>query len=331
MIDTTTKYLGLELPSPVIATASPVTSRIEGLQALAEAGAGAAVLPSLFEEQIEHDTMAVHYGLELGSGIFAEAAEGYFPEMDDYNTGPDDYVRSVTEAKRSTNMAIIPSINGYSRGGWVRYAHQLEDAGADAIELNIYFVAADPTTTARELEDRYVRLVEEVRMEITVPLAVKIGPAFSSVPEMARRLFSAGANGLVLFNRFYQPDIDLDSMRVEPNLILSDSAEMRQVLRWTAILHGRVEGSLCATTGVHSADDAVKLLLAGADVIGMASALLKHGPGHVRTVLDGMNAWLEEREYVSVDQARGSLSQQNSPEPAAYERANYIKTLASWS
>ncbi len=331
MIDTTTKYLGLELPSPVIATASPMTSSIGGLQALAEAGAGAAVLPSLFEEQIEHDTMAVHYGLELGSGIFAEAAEGYFPEMDDYNTGPDDYVRSVTEAKRSTNMAIIPSINGYSRGGWVRYAHQLEDAGADAIELNIYFVAADPTTTARELEDRYVRLVEEVRMEIAVPLAVKIGPAFSSMPEMARRLFSAGATGLVLFNRFYQPDIDLEAMRVEPNLVLSDSAEMRQVLRWTAILHGRVEGSLCATTGVHTAEDAVKLLLAGADVIGMASALLKHGPGHIRTVIDGMNAWLAEREYVSVDQARGSLSQQNSPEPAAYERANYIKTLASWS
>ncbi len=331
MIDTTTTYLGLELSSPVIATASPVTSTIGGLKALAEAGAGAAVLPSLFEEQIEHDTMAVHYGLELGSGIFAEAAEGYFPEMDDYNTGPDDYVRRVSQAKREVDMPIIPSLNGYTRGGWVRYAHQLQDAGADAIELNIYFVAADPNTTARELEDRYVRLVEEVRLEIEVPLAVKIGPAFSSVPEMARRLFSAGANGLVLFNRFYQPDIDLESLRVEPNLVLSDSAEMRQVLRWTAILHGRAEGSICATTGVHTPEDALKLLLAGADTIGMASALLRNGPGHVRTVLDGMLAWLAEREYVSVDQARGSLSQQNSPDPAAYERANYIKTLASWS
>ncbi len=330
MIDTTTTYLGLQLATPIIATASPMTSTVSGLRRLAEAGAGAAVLPSLFEEQIEHDAMSIHHGLEVGSGIFAEAADGYFPEMDDYNTGPDEYLRHLREAKAAVDIPIIPSINGYTRGGWVRYAHQLQEAGADAIELNIYFVAADPDTTSGELEARYLTLIGELRAEIDIPLAVKVGPAFTALPDIARRIFTAGADGLVLFNRFYQPDINLDTLRVEPNLILSDPMEMRQVLRWMAILHGRLPGSLCATTGVHDADGALKLILAGADVVGMASALLRHGPSHLTSVLDGVRTWLTDRGYVSVDQARGSLSQINSPDPAAYERANYVRTIASW-
>lgn len=330
MIDLTTNYLGLTLASPLIASASPATGTVSGLRRLEAAGAGAAVLPSLFEEQIEHDSMSIHRGLEVGAGIFAEATDGYFPEMDDYNTGPDEYLRHLVEAKAAVEMPIIPSINGYTRGGWVRYARQLEAAGADAIELNIYFVAADPDTTAAQLENRYVALVEELRAEISIPLSVKLGSAFSSLPETARRLFEVGADGLVLFNRFYQPDINLDTMRVEPNLVLSDPTEMRQVLRWMAILHGRVAGSLAATTGVHDAEGAIKLLLAGADVIGMASALLRHGPDHLGTVLGGMASWLETRGYVSANQARGSLSQVNSPDPAAYERANYVRTITSW-
>lgn len=325
-----TTYLGLHLTGPIIASASPVTGTVSGLRKLEEAGAGAAVLPSLFEEQIEHDSMAIHHRLELGSGVFAEAADGYFPEMDDYNTGPDEYLRHLEEAKAAVSMPVIPSINGYTRGGWVHYARQLQEAGADAIELNIYFVAADPHTTSTELETRYVNLVEELRAEVEIPFAVKLGAAFSSLPDMVGRLVTAGANGIVLFNRFYQPDINLETLRVEPNLVLSDPTEMRQVLRWMAILHERVHGSLAATTGVYDADGALKLILAGADVVGMASALLRHGPHHLATVARGVEAWLDERGYDSVDQARGSLSQHNSPNPGAYERANYVRTITSW-
>lgn len=330
MTTMTTRYLGLTLPGPIIATASPLTGTLTGVRRLEEAGAGAIVLPSLFAEQIEHEAMAVHHGLELGSGVFAEAADGYFPEMDDYNTGPDDYLRHLMAAKQVSGIPVIASMNGHTHGAWVRFARQLEDAGADALELNIYFIAADPDTTSTDIENRHVDLVGAVRAEVDIPLAVKIGPAFSALPEIARRLFAAGADGLVLFNRFYQPDINLETMRVEPNLVLSDSVEMRQVLRWMAILHDRVPGSLCASTGVHEAGDALKLLLAGADVVGMTSALLRHGPHHLAVVREGVAAWLEENGYTSVDQARGSLSQKNSPNPAAYERSNYVRTITSW-
>lgn len=329
-MDMSTNYLGLLLPGPIIATASPLTGTLDGVHRLEEAGAGAIVLPSLFAEQIEHEAMTIHHGLEVGTGVFAEAADGYFPEMDDYNTGPNDYLEHLTATKQSSHIPVIASINGHTQGAWVRFARQLEDAGADAIELNIYFIAADPDTTSTDIEDRYIDLVEAVRAEVDIPLAVKLGSAFSSLPDMARRLFIAGADGLVLFNRFYQPDINLETMRIEPNLVLSDPAEMRQVLRWMAILHDRVPGSLCASTGVYEAGDALKLLLAGADVVGMTSALLRHGPHHLAVVHEGVATWLAENGYTSVDQARGSLSQQNSPNPAAYERSNYVRTITSW-
>ena len=262
--------------------------------------------------------------------ISPEAHDGYFPALDDYNTGSDYYIDLLEDAKQELNVPVIASLNGNSEGGWTHYAAALQDSGADALELNVYHVAADIDATAADVEDRYLRLVEQVRAEIAIPLAVKIGPYFSSPGNMARRLAAAGADGLVLFNRFYQPDIDLDTLSVTPDLVLSTPAEMRLVLRWMAILRGRIDVDLAATTGVHDGDGAVKLLLAGADVVMLASSLLTNGPGHLRTVLDDLARWFAERDYESVSQARGSVSQVAVPDPSAFERANYMRTLTSW-
>ncbi len=330
-VDLTARYLGLELAHPIVASASPLTGEVQTLLALEEAGAAAVVLPSLFEEQIEHEAMAIHQGLEFGAGAFGEAPDGYLPELDDYNTGPDHYIETLCAAKAELGIPVIASLNGTTTGGWTSYARMLEDEGADALELNVYLIAADVEASAAEVEDRYLRLVSAVRESVSIPLAVKIGPFFSSPANMARRLVDEGADGLVLFNRFYQPDFDLDELAVVPDLVLSQPAEMRLVLRWTAILHGRVDASLAATTGVHADTDVVKLVLAGADVVMMASALLRHGPGHLTPVLDGVRRWFTEREYSSIAQAKGSLSQQTSPDPTAFERANYMRTLASYS
>lgn len=330
-MDPRTTYLGLTLDHPVVASASPLTAGIDTLLQLEEAGAAAVVLPSLFEEQIDHETMAVHHGLEWGAEQFAEASGGYLPELDRYNTGPDHYLDTLTAAKRRLGIPVIASLNGTSPGGWTHYAAMLADAGADALELNVYLVAADVDATSVEIEDQYLSLVERVRATVDLPLAVKVGPYFSAPANMARRLVDAGADGLVLFNRFYQPDLDLDEMAVVPDLVLSTPAEMRLVLRWMALLHGRIHASLGATTGVHQWSDVVKLVLAGADVTMMASALLRHGPDHLAQVVSGMTAWFTERGYDSLDQARGSLSQEAAPDPSAFERANYMKTLTSWS
>ena len=330
-MDLTTRYLGLELTNPLVASASPLTGSLDSLLALQDAGVAAVVLPSLFEEQIEHDDLLYHHTSDLGTGTNIEAGDGYFPALDSYNTGVDEYLDLLIGAKRELQIPVIASLNGTTDGGWVRYATFLQGEGADALELNVYHVAADPDATAADVEDRYLRLVEHVRAAIDIPLAVKVGPYFSSPANMARRLASAGADGLVLFNRFYQPDIDLDTLDVAPNLVLSDPAEMRLVLRWMAILHGRLNASLAATTGVHTSEDVLKLVLAGADITMMASALLKHGPDHITTVLDGVTRWLEERDYVSLDQARGSLSQRSSPDPAAFERSNYMLALTEYS
>jgi dihydroorotate dehydrogenase (fumarate) len=327
----TSNYLGLELANPIVPSSSPLTRSIESLERLEAAGAAAVVLPSLFEEQIEHEAMAVHSALDYGSEISAESIGGYFPEMDDYNTGAGDYLDKLRVAKETLTIPVIASLNGDSAGGWTLYARIIEDAGADALELNIYLIAADMDRAGPDVADEYLRLVERVREAVTIPLAVKVGPYFTSMAHMAGRLVEAGADGLVLFNRFYQPDIDLDTLTVGPNLVLSTSEELRLVLRWMAILHGRINASLAATTGVHTAEDALKLVLAGADVTMMASALLKNGPDHIRTVLDGITRWLEERDYVSLDQARGSLSQASSPNPAAFERSNYMHALTEYS
>ena len=256
--------------------------------------------PSLFEEQIEHEEMQIHGVLEAGADSFAEAPS-YLPAFEDYNTGSDAYLRHLEATKKELEIPVIASLNGISLGGWTKHARRMQDAGADALELNVYFIAADPDETGA-VEERYIDLVEAVRAEITIPLAVKIGPFFSSVGHMARRLVDAGADGLVLFNRFMQPDIDLDTLRVDPTLTLSSSDELRLPLRWIAILHGRIQASLAATTGVHTSADALKMLLAGADVVMMASALLHDGPEHVAVVLREIEAWMDEREYTSVEQ-----------------------------
>ncbi len=330
-VDLATTYLGLQLEHPVVASASPLTGDLSSLRRLEEGGAAAVVLPSLFEEQIEHEELQVAELWDLGSESFAEAHSGYFPELADYNTGPDAYLRLVEEARRVVGIPVIASLNGISRGGWLRYAALLESAGAQALELNIYLIATDPDRTADEVEERYLDLVAAVRAAVSIPLAVKVGPFFSSMANMAGRLVAAGADGLVLFNRFYQPDIDLEHLAVSPNLELSTSSELRLPLRWTAILHGRVAASLAVTTGVHQGVDVIKALLAGADVTMTTAALLRHGPGHAGRLRDELRQWLAEGEYQSVSQMRGSLSQLNAPDPEAFERANYMRALVTFA
>ena len=329
-VDMSTRYLGLELAHPVMPSASPLTGDIDHILALVEAGAPALVLPSLFEEQIEHDAMAVHFSLEMGADGFGEAADGFFPDLDDYNTGPEDYLDLIRRAKAEAGVPVIASLNGISTGGWTLYAQILADQGIDALEINVYRLPADIRQTSDQVERSYVDLIEKVKSSIDLPLAVKIGPYFSSIPDMARRLTEAGADSLVMFNRFYQPDIDLETLGVAPDLVLSSPLELRLVMRWMAILYGRVDCEMAATSGIHRAEDAMKALLTGATVTMMASALLRHGPQRLAEVRDGLEAWLSEHDYVSVDQARGSLSYGAVPDPEVFERTGYMKTLTSY-
>ncbi len=328
--DLRTRYLGIELANPLVPSASPLGADLEMLKRLEEAGAAAVVLPSLFEEQIELEEMAVHHALEAGRESFAEAIT-YLPELDDYNTGPDAYLSHIAAAKEALSIPVIASLNGSSRGGWVRYAHEFEAAGADALELNVYAVEADTAQTAETVEARILDIVRAVRAEVRIPLAVKLGPFFTALAHLATRLAVAGANGLVLFNRFVQPDIDLETMSVRPEVKLSSREELLLPLRWIAILYGRVPVSLAATSGIHEAEDAVKALLAGADVTMTASALLRRGPEHLTEILAGLSAWLDEQEYESVEQLKGSMSQLSCPDPSAFERASYMQALISFS
>ncbi len=328
-VDLTTEYLGFTLAQPVMPSASPMTGDIDSLHALVNAGAPAVVLPSLFEEQVEHDIMAVQAGLEYGAGAFAEAADGYFPDLTDYNTGPDEYLNLARRAAAELGVPVIASLNGVSDGGWVRYARTLADTGIDALELNIYFMATDPDETSAMVEQRCLDLVSAVRRALDLPLAVKIGPYFSALTQFARQLGDAGADALVLFNRFYQPDIDLEALKIRPNLRLSTPDEVRLALRWIAVLRDQVDLDLAATTGVHTHEEVVKLILAGADVTMMASALLRRGPSALTETVEALRRWLEEKNYVSVRQARGSLSRGKAP--GEYERANYMETLRSYS
>jgi len=324
-----TRYLGLDLRTPVVPSASPLGADLDVLRRLEEAGAGAVVLPSLFEEQIEHEQLAVHWALDIGRASSAESLD-YFPELDDYNTGPGHYLEHVTRAADALRIPVIASLNGSTPGGWIRYARLLQDAGADALELNVYSVEADPATTAEQAERRILEVVRAVRSEVTIPLAVKIGPFFTALAHTAVRLVAAGADGLVLFNRFLQPDIDLETMAVVDRMALSSRDELRLPLRWIAILRGRVPASLALTSGVHEAEDVVKALLAGADVAMSASALLRHGPEKVAELLAGVERWLEEHEYASVGQLRGSMSQESCPDPAAFERGHYMRTITTF-
>jgi dihydroorotate dehydrogenase (fumarate) len=329
-VDLRTRYLGLELKHPIVASASPLTGSLDSLKRLESAGAAAVVLPSLFEEQIEHEEMST-YNLMLYGAELSPEATGFFPEPQSQASSSDRYLALIADAKRALRVPVIASLNGFTPGGWTKIARQFEQAGADAIELNVYFLAADMNDTSADVENRYVELVRSVASEVRIPLAVKVAPYFSAMANMAQRLSQAGASGLALFNRFLQPDIELEELEVAPHLVLSTSDELRLALRWIAILHGRVNASLAATGGAHTPEDVLKLLLAGADCVMVASSLLRKGPAHIGTLVQGVQNWLTEREYTSVEEMKGSLSQQSCPDPDAFERANYMKALKSYT
>jgi dihydroorotate dehydrogenase (fumarate) len=329
MSDLTTTYLGLRLMNPIVASASPLAHDLDGIRRLEDAGAAAVVLPSLFEEQLNQESRQLDHFLSYGSESFAEALS-YFPEMEGYNTGTDGYLELIYRAKQAVDIPVIASLNGVSRGGWTRYARLLEQAGADALELNIYFVPTDPAMSGAAVEQMYLDVVREVRRFVTCQLAVKIGPYFSSMANMAGQLATAGADGLVLFNRFYQPDLDVEKLEVAPHLVLSTSDELRLPLRWVAILYGRVPVDFAITSGVHNHQDVLKAMMAGANVTMMASELLANGVGRIEEILGALGRWMEECEYQSVTQMRGSMSQRYVDEPAAFERANYMKVLSSF-
>lgn len=329
MIDLSTQYLGLKLKNPLVASASPLSKKVDTVKKLEDAGIGAVVMYSLFEEQIIHESHALDYFLSHGTESFSEALT-YFPDMEHYNVGPDGYLDMIRKLKESVQVPVIASLNGISTGGWVDYACKMEQAGADALELNIYFLPTDLELEGIALEDAYVELVSSVRAQVKIPLAVKLSPYFTALPNFARKLVGAGANGLVLFNRFYQPDLDIETLEVVPDLVLSTSDELRLPLRWTAILYGRLQADLALTTGVHSVEDVVKATMAGARVSMMASELLSRGIGRVSEILADLEKWLETYEYHSIQQMLGSMSQQAVADPAAFERANYMKVLQSF-
>lgn len=328
-MDLATRYLGFRLRTPLVASSSPLTGSLDGLRRLEDAGIAAVVLPSLFEEQLDDEALRLHHVREAGTGIFAEASD-YLPDFVEAGVGPDDLLELVRRAKETLHIPVIASLNGTSPGGWVEHARLLEQAGADALELNIYQVAADPAYDAATLEAREVELVEVVRAGIEIPLAVKLSPFYTAFAHFARRIVAAGAQGLVVFNRFYQPDLDLETLEVVPHLVLSRQEESRLALRWIAILRRRLSASLAATSGVHGPEEVLKLLLAGADVTMMASALLELGVAIVPEIEAALARWLEEREYDSVEQMQGSVSQAAVRDPNAFERAQYRSTLLSW-
>lgn len=329
MVDLTTKYLGLSLKNPLVASASPLSKKVETSILMEQAGVSAIVMYSLFEEQIIRESLKLHADLTRGTDSFSEALT-YLPDYGLYSIGPEKYLEVLGNTKRAVSIPVIGSLNGTTPGGWTEYAKKIEQAGADALELNMYDLATDPELNAGQLEDRYINLVSEIRKEVRIPLAIKLSPFFTSLPNFARRLVEAGANGLVLFNRFYQPDFDLEELEVTPNLVLSDSTELRLPLRWIAILYGRVATDFALTSGIHTPEDIIKSIMAGASVVMTASALLHDGVSHASVLLDGMQSWMLEHEYESVQLMKGSMSQKAVANPAAFERANYIAVLSSY-
>lgn len=329
-MDLRTTYMGLALKNPVVPSASPMSYHLDTMKRLEDAGAAAVVMYSLFEEDIQQESLALNRYLEEGTESYAEALT-YLPELPEYAaTKPDKYLDEIRSAKAALEIPVIASLNGVSSGGWVHYAKLMEEAGADGLELNMYYLPTNPHTPAENVEDMYSELIAIVRREVEIPLAVKIHPFFSSLPYTTRRFARAGANGLVMFNRFYQPDYDLETMEVTPRVHLSDSSDLLLPLRWTAILFGQVEADIAITSGVHTALDVLKGVMAGASVTMMASALLRHGPMHLVTVLSELVTWMDVHEYESIAQMRGSLSLTNAPDASAIERANYRKVLKSF-
>lgn len=328
-MDLSTRYLGRTLKHPLVASASPLSYDLDGIRRLEDAGAAAIVMHSLFEEQIDHEALTLHHFLEYGTNSYAEALS-YFPEPDAFNLGPDEYLNLIRDATAAVDVPVIASLNGNTSGGWTQYAALIEEAGAAALELNLYDLPTWIHTPGAEIEAGYLDVVTEVKELVSIPVAVKLSPYFSAVANMALQFERAGADGLVLFNRFYQPDFDLDVLEAKPNLELSTSTDLRLPLRWIAILYGRLSLDFALTSGVHDHLDVIKGLMAGANVTMMASELLAHGLGRFDEILRDMRSWLEEREYDSVAQLVGSMSLMNVGNTAALERANYMKVLQSW-
>ena len=329
MVEISTNYLGMHLKTPVVVSASPLSKKVENVEKLEEAGASAVVLYSLFEEEIEHESKALDYFLTRGSNSFSEAVS-YYPDLDHYNTGPEGYLDHIERLKKAVSIPVIASLNGVSKGGWVDYARKIQAAGADALELNIYYIPTEPTVSSVEMEKTYVELVGAVREAIKIPLAVKLSPFITALPGFVTRVAGAGANGLVLFNRFLQPDLDIETLEVVPTHELSTSSDLRLPLRWVAILYGRIKVDMAITGGVHTSQDVLKSLMAGANVVMMASELIQKGPVRITEILAEMREWMDKHEYESVRQMRGSMSQRGVKEPAAFERANYMKSLTSY-
>ena len=328
-MDLSTTYLGIKLKNPLVAGAGPLSRDLDTLRHMEDAGVSAAVLDSLFEEQIQHDEGELDHYLTTGTESFAEALS-YFPAASDFTKGPEEYLEYIAKAKSKVSIPIIASLNGVSAGGWMDYAKKMQDAGADAIELNIYYVPTDPKLPGAEIEKIYVDALRAVKAAVTIPVAIKLSPFFSNMAYTAHLLSDAGADALVLFNRFYQPDIDLDTLEVVPNLVLSSPSEMRLPLRWIAILYGQVRPDLAGSSGIHRSDDVIKTLMAGASCVQVCSALIVHGVRRATEILKGVEGWMTEHEYESVSQMVGSLSQKNCAQPAAFERANYMKVLQSY-
>jgi dihydroorotate dehydrogenase (fumarate) len=328
MMDLTTTYMGMKLNGPLVASAGPLQHNIDKIKAMEDAGISAVVLWSLFEEQIQHEARALDYYLEHGTERFAESLT-YFPEPDEYKLSADDYLAHISKCKDAVDIPVIGSLNGISAGGWIEYAQKMQEAGADALELNVYYIPTSATLTADRVEKVYLAILEAVKDSVSIPVAMKLSPYFSATANMLGKLDAAGADALVLFNRFYQPDLDIHNLEVRPDLKLSTPYESRLPLRWLAVMHGRVDASLAASTGVHSGEDIARMILAGADVAMTTSALLKNGPQHAKTMLDGLKEYMDGKEYESVEQMKGVLSQKNCAEPAAFERANYMKSLQS--
>jgi dihydroorotate dehydrogenase (fumarate) len=326
-MELSTSYLSLKLRTPLVVAASPLSEEIDSIKQLEDAGASAVVLYSLFEEQLRQDTVELVQNLEHGTFSTPEALT-YFPEPGEFRLGPDEYLKHIARAKTAVDIPIIASLNGSSVGGWTKYAHALQHAGADALELNIYYIPTDMDVTSAQVEQNYLDILKAVRSAVHIPVAVKLSPFFTNFANMAKRLDLAGANGLVLFNRFYQPDIDLENLDVRPNILLSTPMAMRVPLRWVALLYGKLRASLAATSGIHRASDVLKMLMAGADVTMLCSTLIRHGPRQIGVIERDMLAWMQEHDYTSVSQLKGSMSQRNCAEPSAFERAQYMRAIS---
>ena len=328
-MDLSTTYMGLKLKNPIVPSASPLSRTVDMVKKLEDAGAAAVVVYSLFEEQITHDQNEFDHYMTSGTESFAEALN-YFPATNDYNMGPDQYLRHISNLKSAVEIPVIGSLNGVSAGGWLKYAKQIEEAGADGLELNVYYIPTNIEKDGAVIEEIYLRDLIKVKKELKIPVAMKLSPYFSSMSNMAKKLDAAGADALVLFNRFYQPDLDIENLEVVPNLDLSNNWEMRLPLRWIAILHSRIKANLAATTGIHKYEDVLKMIMAGADITCMCSELLANGIGRISEVLKEVEQWMTEKEYDSIEQMKGSMSQKSVADPAAFERANYMKALNNY-